>query len=128
MRTRLLTLIAVLCTLQFADDNRLSPRFRTVYIMPMTNSLDEHLASRLTSNRVLWVVLEPASADAVLTNTLDDNFWTWLARNYPATADSATAAKNHGSPQLTANPCFRQDRRHCVSRRSSKASGALVYI
>jgi hypothetical protein len=31
----------------------------------------------------LWVVLEPASADTVFTETLDDSFWNWLARTYP---------------------------------------------
>lgn len=88
MKTRLVTLIALFCALLFSDEYLLSPRFRTVYIMSMTNSLNEHLASRLTSSRVLWVVLEPASADAVLTDTLDDSFWTWLARSYPGQAGS----------------------------------------
>jgi hypothetical protein len=49
----------------------------------MSNGLDQHLASRLTANRVLWVVLEPSSADAVLTESLDESFWSWLARTYP---------------------------------------------
>ena len=49
----------------------------------MTSGLEQHLASRLTSAHVLWVVLEPASADAVLTDNIDENFWAWLARTYP---------------------------------------------
>lgn len=57
------------------DGYRPSPRFRTVYVVPMTNSLDQHIVSRLTSNRVLWVALEPMNADGVLTGTLDENFW-----------------------------------------------------
>jgi len=57
----------------------------------MSNALDQHLASRLTSAHVLWVVLEPKSADAVLTDTLDDSFWSWLEKTYPP-ASSAGAA------------------------------------
>jgi hypothetical protein len=78
------SIATLLCASDFADETHLSPRFRTVYIMAMSNSLDQHLASRLSSGHILWVVLEPSSADAVLTDSLDDAFWTWLQRNYPA--------------------------------------------
>ena len=67
-----------------AADARLSPNFSTVYILEMSNGLDQHLANRLTGERVMWVVLEPKRADAVLTESLDESFWTWLARTYPA--------------------------------------------
>ena len=77
-------LSAPLCTPMIAADARLSPRFSTVYILQMSNGLDEHLANRLTGSRVLWVVLEPARADAILTESLDESFWTWLARTYPS--------------------------------------------
>jgi hypothetical protein len=93
----------------FGAEAALSPRFRTVYILDMPNGLEQYLASRLTSGRVLWVVLEPASADAVLTDRLDDTFWTWLARCYPPPAgasrstdtasrrESQAAAKHSGT-------------------------------
>jgi hypothetical protein len=77
-------LIALLCRQALCDDTRLSPRFRTVYILPMGNGLDQHLASHLTSRRVLWVVLDPPSADAIMTDALDEVFWNWLLRAYPA--------------------------------------------
>jgi hypothetical protein len=54
----------------------------------MANEMDQHLASRLTSTRTLWVVLDPASADAIMTDSLDDNFWNWLARTYPTPKDA----------------------------------------
>jgi len=57
----------------------------------MANSLDQHLASRLTSSNVLWVVLQPSSADAVLTDTLEEDFWTWLERTYPSGTDTTNA-------------------------------------
>jgi hypothetical protein len=50
----------------------------------MANDLDQYLASRLTSGDVLRVVLEPARADVVLTDKLDEVFWAWLAVRYPA--------------------------------------------
>jgi hypothetical protein len=84
MKTFAITLAILLCAAVFADEAHLSPRFRTVYIMAMSNSLDQHLASRLSSAHILWVVLDPSSADAVLTDSLDDPFWMWLQKNYPA--------------------------------------------
>jgi hypothetical protein len=40
----------------------------------------------------MWVVLEPTSADAVLTESLDEPFWSWLARTYPRPASATPAA------------------------------------
>lgn len=54
----------------------------------MANALDQHLASRLTSNRVMWVVLQPWNADAVITDSLDDDFWNWLEQTYPPTGNA----------------------------------------
>ncbi len=79
----LLTTTLLCAPLTAGDPAPLSPRFRTVYILEMANGLDQHLASRLTSSRVMWVVLEPSSADAVLTESVDDSFWAWLTRTYP---------------------------------------------
>jgi hypothetical protein len=58
--------------------------------MQMSDALDQHLASRLSSTRVLSVVLDPASADAVLTDSIDAAFWTWLQRAYPLAKDAST--------------------------------------
>ena len=102
MRTYAIILIVLLCGRVFGDNIHLSPRFRTVYILSMTDSLDQYLASRLTSGRVLWVVLEPASADAVLTDNLGENFWNWMARTYPATATASV--NNRGTANGTAGP------------------------
>lgn len=83
MRTRFIFLSVLICVLTAADQTHLSSRYQTVFILTMANSLDQHLASRLTSTRVMWVVLQPASADAVLTESLDDDFWNWLEQTYP---------------------------------------------
>lgn len=90
MKLCLITVAALLLNQAANSQALLSPRFRTVYIVSMSNSIDEYLASRLTSSRVLWVVLQPSSADAVLTDTLDENFWNWLDHSY-SSAGSAPA-------------------------------------
>jgi hypothetical protein len=83
---------AILCALLYGDDVHISPRFQTVYIVEMPNSFDQHLASRLTASRVLWVVLDPASADAVLTDTLDESFLSWMQHTYTG-ARAASASE-----------------------------------
>jgi hypothetical protein len=98
MRLHLIAILA-LSTVLLADNVRISPRFRTVYVTTMANALDQYLASSLTSERVLWVVLEPASADAVFTESLDDAFWTWLAKTYPPAPGASSAKRTDPSGQ-----------------------------
>jgi hypothetical protein len=88
MRFPSILLAVLLCGLAAGDQSQLSSRYQTVFIRSMANSMDQHLASRLTSNRVLWVVLQPSNADAVITESLDDDFWGWLERAYPAPANA----------------------------------------
>lgn len=43
---------------------------KTVYVLPMSNALDQFLAIRLTTGNVLQVVTDPQKADAILTDHL----------------------------------------------------------
>ncbi len=52
---------------------------RTVYLMPMSNGLDQYLAGQLTAGAVLQVVIDPQKADAVFTDHLGENFEQSLA-------------------------------------------------
>jgi hypothetical protein len=98
MRIHALILIAAfLCAPLIAANPTLSPRFRTVYILEMANGLDQHLANRFTAGRAMWVVLEPGAADAVLTESLDDSFWLWLARNYTPPAQAQPGGSGSAS-------------------------------
>ncbi len=45
------------------------------------------------------MVLEPTKADAVLTETVDDGFWAWLARTYPSSTGSASQLSGHDAPR-----------------------------
>jgi hypothetical protein len=108
MRAYAIVLIALFCSLVFGDEALLSPRFRTVYVVSMNNALDQHLATRLTSGRVLWVVLDPASADAVLTDNVDQTFWNWLEHTYPGpsgapASPSGASGNNPGGPYHVSN-------------------------
>ena len=123
----LILITALLCAPLIAADARLSPRFRTVYILEMSNGLDQHLANRLTSSGVLWVVLEPKSADAVLTESLDESFWTWLAQTYPpAPGAPVTRWPRVGHP--AESPLANSRRPGMVFLVDPRAGGALVRL
>ena len=47
---------------------------KTVYVLPMSNGLDQYLAAQLTSGSVMQVVTDPHKADAVLTDHLGQSF------------------------------------------------------
>ncbi len=48
--------------------------FKTVYLLPMSNGLDQYLAMRLTSDAVMQVVTDPQKADAILTDKIGKSF------------------------------------------------------
>ena len=47
---------------------------KTVYLLPMSSSLDQFLAIRLTTGAILQVVTDPQKADAVLTDRIGAAF------------------------------------------------------
>ncbi len=55
---------------------------KTVYLLPMSNGLDQYLAAQLTSGSVLQVVTDPKKADAVLTDHLGQSFEDTVADLY----------------------------------------------
>lgn len=48
--------------------------YKTVYLLPMTNGLDQFLAIKLTTDVVMQVVTDPQKADAILTNQIGEAF------------------------------------------------------
>ena len=68
---------------------------KTVYLLPMSNGLDQYLAQQLTAGAVLQVVTDPQNADAVFTDHLGESFEESLADLYQTkskTGDKATDA------------------------------------
>src|SRR5580700_10087629 len=90
----IIAMIALLCPVLYGGEFHLQLKTRTVYIIPMANGLDRHLASRLTSSAVVWVVLDPENADAVLTDRVDEAFWAWSNARYKAASRSPNAILN----------------------------------
>jgi hypothetical protein len=74
---------------------------KTVYLLPMSNSLDQYLAVQLTAESVLQVVTDPQKADAVLTDHLGESFEQSLEDLYgkkPQTGDkSGDTAEDKGA-------------------------------
>jgi hypothetical protein len=83
--------IVMLCSVLPGNEFQLQLKTRTVYIVPMANGLDRHLASRLTSAGVVWVVLDPEKADAVITDRVDETFWAWSNARYRSAGKSSNA-------------------------------------
>ncbi len=87
-------IIAWLCSVLSAGEFQLQLKTRTVYIVPMANGLDRHLASRLTSSGAVRIVLDPEKADAVLTDRVDEAFWAWSNAHYKPAGKASNAAPN----------------------------------
>ena len=82
---------------------------KTVYVLPMSGSLDQYLAMHLTTANVVQVVTDPKKADAILSDhigatldeKLDDLYGT--AKPKPKTKD----ALEDDSPQPVVQPISR---------------------
>lgn len=69
---------------------------KTVYLLPMSNGLDQYLAVQLTTNAVLQVVTDPQKADAVFTDHLGESFEQSLAE---LNVDRSTKSKSDTEDQ-----------------------------
>ncbi len=55
----------------------------TVYFLPMGNSLDQYLATRLTQTGMFQVVTDPQRADAIFTDKIGQGFEDKMTQLYP---------------------------------------------
>lgn len=74
--------VAVAC-LAMASNNPQLDAVHTVYLLRMTNSLDQYLANRLTSTGVFQVVTDPQKADAIFTDAIGEGFESQMDTLYP---------------------------------------------
>jgi hypothetical protein len=74
--------LLLLCSLSIAGAAELTPD-RTVFILPMTHSLDQFIADQLTRMHVLQVVTDPAKADTIVTDRVGEPLETRLQELYP---------------------------------------------
>ena len=75
---------------------------KAVYLLPMSNGLDQYLAQQLTAGAVLQVVTDPKNADAVLTDHVGDSFEQSLADLYQtkpqADEKASDSSEDKGAP------------------------------
>ncbi len=71
-------------------------KVHSVYLMPMSQGLDQYLANALTREHVFQVVTAPKMADALLTDRIGEAFEDKLAdlAGAPAAAESKAAEKD----------------------------------
>ncbi len=67
----------------FAARNPQLESVHTVYLLPMGNSLDQYLATRLTQTGMFQVVTDPQKADAVFTDKIGQGFEDKMTELYP---------------------------------------------
>jgi hypothetical protein len=71
---RRMFLLACALGLAFAAKNSQLEAVHAVYLLPMSGSLDQYLATRLTQGGVFQVVTDPQKADAVFTDKIGKGF------------------------------------------------------
>lgn len=79
--------IAVLLAVALAARAQL-PEAKNVYVMPMSGGLDQHLALRLTEERLLQVVTDPHKADVLFTDRIGAGFEQAVQELYAQAAET----------------------------------------
>ena len=95
--------IGAIAALLLAASNPPAPnpallRVKTVYVLPMSHGLDQHLANQLTSLGVLQVVTDPKQADSILTDRLGESFERKMTELYPPPKPPVPAAEAASKP------------------------------
>ena len=80
---KLLFIPAFVCAGLLAASNPQLAQIRTVYLLPMGNGMDQHLATRITELGIFEVVTDPKRADAILTDHVGASFEKKLEELYP---------------------------------------------
>ncbi len=97
MKSRMQRLCLLLCVFAALLPAAELAEVRSIYLLPMARGLDQYLANRLTSERVLQVVTDPKLADAFLTDRIGEGFQvqmeTMLPAPPPTTSQSAVAPR-----------------------------------
>jgi len=89
---------------------------KTVYLLPMSNGLDQFLAIKLTTGVILQVVTDPQKADGILTDRVGASFEAKLDELY-----GAGKQKSGESSPFT-------DPGHPASQPMARARGAIFLV
>ena len=83
MRTLLALIGAATCLFAEGPAKPALQQIRSVYLLPMSNGLDQYLANRLTTTGLYVVVTDPQKADALFTDHLGAAFEQKYEELYP---------------------------------------------
>ncbi|MBL8233464.1 MAG: hypothetical protein JNL98_33515 [Bryobacterales bacterium] len=75
-------LLALVATGLFAANPELV-KVKSVYLLPMSNGMDQYLANRLQDSSLYVVTTDPQAADAIFTDTLGPAFERKFTELYP---------------------------------------------
>ena len=78
-----LSVAAIAIGAAVATANPALTEVKTVYLLPMSNSLDQYLANMLTRSGLLQVVTDPQKADAIFTDKIGQPFQDKMDELYP---------------------------------------------
>ncbi len=78
-----LILLALGASIAFAETAPQLQAVHNVYLLPMSNSLDQYLATRLTQMGLFQVVTDPQKADAIFTDKIGEGFEQKMKELYP---------------------------------------------
>ncbi len=90
-KMRFLTLAAFALGTAFAEKNPQLDTVHNIYLLPMSSSLDQYLATRLTQSGLFQVVTDPQKADAIFTDKIGEAFEQKMTTLYPPPEDPAAA-------------------------------------
>lgn len=74
-------------------------KVKSVYILPMSNGMDQYLANRLQQSDIYVVTSDPQTADAVFTDGLGPPFERKMAELYPVVKDEEEEEEPQEKPQ-----------------------------
>lgn len=69
--------------IMFAETGPQVKSVHNVYMLPMANSLDQYLATKLTQMGLFQVVTDPQKADAIFTDKIGEGFEQKMQQLYP---------------------------------------------
>jgi hypothetical protein len=135
-RNSLTAAVAVLAILPACAFSAGLGDIKTVYLLPMSNGLDQYLASQLTIGSVLQVVTDPQQADAVFCDRLGESLEQKLADLYgqkiksdkaePDKASEKTDEKAGDKPDDKADGQSKNFARTGLQGRSSRGTVFLI--
>ena len=107
MRSTVVLLLASLAAAVAAPPRPELAQVHKVYMLPMSNGMDQFLANRLTNQGLIQVVTDPKKADAVFTDRLGDaieSLQTEWFPDAPAKPEAGAAAPAAGAGEGATTP------------------------